>query len=87
MKDNAKLMMDKLDSRVLGNNKEKIKISRNRESEKRMGVIDKKIVFEFFSLRSMDSFESIGYVANQGQDNCKNYVSQVEDEMRKLRGF
>jgi hypothetical protein len=69
MKESAKLFVQELDlKRIIGSNSSKITMMNNKNNEKRMGTIDKRISFEFVSIPAKNNLlarEYIGYFSRE----------------------
>ena len=75
MKDSAKITARELNlKRIMGKRSEKVSILSNKDENKRMGTIDKKISFEFVSIPAKDNLsdrEYIGYFSIIPEGNNK----------------
>lgn len=80
MKDEASLISD-LDKSFLGKDNSKVRIVRNKEERRRLGVIDKKFAFEFVSVFS--GGEYMGYLASN--DRSKGKEKREMDMYYKLK--
>ena len=79
MKDGARVAVDSLNLENIGKKKEKVEMIKG-ENKGGMGIIDKKMAFEFFNMPGL-SREYIGYLA--GSDSNR-YVSLAEELEKKL---
>jgi len=80
MEEKAEIAIDELRLDFLGKKKEKIKIMR-RKDRRKIGIIDRKLAFEFVSMFNSD--ENIGYLSTNKEDN-KEYVSMIEKEINGM---
>jgi len=63
MKDNAKVLAQELDLRkIIGNKSDKVVLMEQKDKGKRIGIIDKKISFEFVIIPGMNRLEEKEYI-------------------------
>lgn len=87
MKENAKIKGDKVRLGKVIKEATNINIIDNKESKRRIGLIDKNFAFEFVDIPNKNSYESIGYFANSNSRNNKDYISIIEEEINRLSHF
>lgn len=79
MKDNARISGTQISSSLIGKNYGKIEIKSPNQERRKIGIIDGNFAFEFSSIRNKDSYDYIGYIANQ--TDGKDYISILEREL------
>ena len=86
MKDSARLLMDNFDLDFLGERKKDVLILNIRDSKRKIGIIDKKFVFEFVAFLNVEDYELVGHLVNinSGDFSKRDHVLNIQKELRSV---
>ncbi len=81
MKENAKIIIPELDQKILGKKFSKVELVKIEGVDKKVGIIDRRLAFEFSSVYNGITQDHIGYIASKTKDQETDYISLIENKL------